>query len=352
MKKEFRIRYVYIAGIIVTLLFAIAVPSYASASLSKPSNVTAVLTSKSEAKVSWKKVSNAQKYSVYYSTTGSNYKLLKTTTLRYVKHSGLYAGKTYYYKVRAIKGTKKSAYSTVKKVRTLSKASPGLTASASSNKVTLKWDSVKNASGYYVYRKGTNGYIRITATTSRLYKDNSRDIGTTYTYKVVPYIKNNGKVFLGTASIKSVTTGNSGYLMDLVKPYKYPYNYHDYSKTVFNMGGVGYSHGFSCMGYCTDYDDYGNAIGNEVYFNLRGKYKTVSFISGMCDESQDDNNAKVYIYKDGDLILHYEIKYNQLPKKYSVNVTDCMQFKIVVDSGRSTAMYDSDYGFADIVVTK
>lgn len=295
----------FMFAIILSMIFAAAILSYAATSLSKP-RVTVTMQTKSSVKISWNKVSRAEKYTVYYSTTGKTYKKLKTTKYRYVKHSNLYSGKTYHYKVRAIKGSKKSSYSTVKKIKTLSKYSPGLKASASSNKVTLTWNSVKNATGYYVYRKGSNGYVRIATTSYRTYKDSSRELKTTYTYKVIPYIKNSGKIFTGTASVRSVTTGSSGYLLDLVKPYKVPYNYEDYSKTVFNMGGESYSHGFSCMGY--DDED----IGNEVYFNLKGKYKQLKFVSGICDENDEFNDAEVYIYTDGDLALYYPIKYNQL----------------------------------------
>ena len=74
----------------------------AKPALSKPESITAKNTGSKRVRISWKKVSGATGYQVYYSTSKSGeYKLLKTTSgLNYSK-TGFKKGKTYYFKVRA-----------------------------------------------------------------------------------------------------------------------------------------------------------------------------------------------------------------------------------------------------------
>jgi len=69
-------------------------------------------------KVSWKKVSGATKYEVYRSTKkSSGYTKIKTTSSTSFRDSTAKKGKTYYYKVVAVKGSAKSAYSNVVKIK-------------------------------------------------------------------------------------------------------------------------------------------------------------------------------------------------------------------------------------------
>lgn len=86
----------------------------AETAISAPSSVKALSSGKTTIKVSWKKVAGAEKYQVYryYSKTKS-WKLAKTTTATSVKFTGLAKSTTYKYKVRAVAGEKKSAFSTV-----------------------------------------------------------------------------------------------------------------------------------------------------------------------------------------------------------------------------------------------
>lgn len=84
--------------------------------------VTLKKVSSTKAKVSWKKVTGATGYEVYYSTskTGTYTRIARTANLSYTK-SSLKKGKTYYFKVRAyrtVNGVKKyGSYSTVKKIK-------------------------------------------------------------------------------------------------------------------------------------------------------------------------------------------------------------------------------------------
>ena len=71
-------------------------------------------------KVTWKKVSGATKYRIYRATSkNGTYKLIKTTTKTGYTDTTAKAGKTYYYKVKAIHSNSaaNSAYSSVKSIK-------------------------------------------------------------------------------------------------------------------------------------------------------------------------------------------------------------------------------------------
>lgn len=80
--------------------------------VSAPSGVKALSSGTTTIKVSWNKAAGAEKYQVYryYSKTKS-WKLVKTTSALSVKFTGLAKSTTYKYKVRALAGGNKSAFS-------------------------------------------------------------------------------------------------------------------------------------------------------------------------------------------------------------------------------------------------
>lgn len=345
MKRNLTSKMIMLA-LMLCLVFSMAAPVSAASKLSKPTNVKATLSAKYTSKISWNKVKNAKSYEVYYSVNGAKYKKLATTKKATVTQKKLAAGKTYSYKVRAINGKQKSTYSTVKTLKTIGSTSPKLVVTAynnvdDANKAKLKWNKVKNATGYYVYKKSEDNYELVKKTTALIYKDPDGELGTKYTYKVVPYIKANGKIYKGTSSIKSVTTRTSGYLMELMPPYKVDGSWGYYTEEFF-MGGLKYGNGFN-----VEVEDEA-----KVYFNLEGKYDTISFITGVLDSDDysDDypEKAEVSIYCDGDLSDSFLIDEDMLPTKHTINVSDCMQLKI-------TIKYSGDgyetYGFADIIAT-
>ena len=82
--------------------------------------VTAKSTVKKQVKLTWKKVSGAKKYTVYRATSkNGKYKKIATTTKLSYTNKSLKAGKTYYYKVKAIakKSAANSAFSVVDKCK-------------------------------------------------------------------------------------------------------------------------------------------------------------------------------------------------------------------------------------------
>lgn len=318
---------------------------FAATKLSAPKSVAVKLVYARRSKISWKKVSGAKTYRIYYSVNGGSYKALTTTSKNYHYHYNLQNGKTYRYKIRAYKGSKFSGYSSVKTIKIIGNTKPKVTVKVSGTKMTVRWNSVKNASGYYVYRKAIGGeYKKIADTRNLLYKDNSLVLlDKKYQYKVVPYIKNSGKRYLGAAGTKIASTGKSAYLLDIVKPYEKPYYY---KETQMVMGGDTYGHGYTCMGYGDE------GYGNVTYFNLKGRYSKLSFTAGLLDGNNTNSKPYIYIYSDGELIESFEIIPGTLPKYYTADITDCMQLKICIYDGHWGATGSSYYGIANIKVSK
>ena len=166
---------------------------YITCDLAQPSNVkvnTVVLSGKP--KVTWDKVSGADKYYVYRaaSKNGEYSYLGYTSGTSYVNQSAV-AGKTYYYRVKAIDASNEyanSAYVTSSAI-TCDLAQPTnvkVNNVAPSGKPKVTWTAVSGASKYYVYRAtskdGTYSYLGSTANTH--YTNTGAVAGNTYYYKV------------------------------------------------------------------------------------------------------------------------------------------------------------------------
>ena len=137
--------------------------------------------------IRWTSVAGAQKYEIWGCTTqNGSYKKLGTVTGTSVTHSSATAGKTYYYKVRAIAGDMKGAASAVVG-KTCDLARPTLTALLNAEgEVFLSWTKVTGAVRYEVYRSTSqNGtYTKLWEGTSTMLINSSVKNGVTYYYKV------------------------------------------------------------------------------------------------------------------------------------------------------------------------
>ncbi len=140
--------------------------------------------------VSWDAIPGAKEYKVYRATskTGS-FKLMKTVPGTTYTNTSAAAGKTYYYKVRAIHSNSaaNSAYSSVKyRTCDLPQPSISLKSIASSGKIQVSWKAIEGAVSYKVYRATSkNGTYKLMKTTSGTsYTNTSVNPGTTYYYKV------------------------------------------------------------------------------------------------------------------------------------------------------------------------
>ena len=160
---------------------------YAVASLNAP---TMTLTSAASGQpvVSWTKVNGAAQYEVYRSTNGKNFSIIRRTAALAYTDTTAAAGTTYYYQVRAINGSVKSAFCPAQSIQyaVASLNAPTMTlTSAASGQPVVSWTKVNGAAQYEVYRS-TNGknfsIVRRTAALS--YTDTSAAAGTTYYYQV------------------------------------------------------------------------------------------------------------------------------------------------------------------------
>lgn len=158
--------------------------------IAQPKVTASNVTSSGKPKLTWTDVDGAVEYKVYRATSkNGTYKLMKTTTSTSYTNTSAVAGKTYYYKVRAIadKSAADSAYSAVV-TRTCDIAQPKIASNkvTSSGKPKLTWKAVSGAVKYKVYRSTSkNGtYKLMKTTTSTSYTNTSAVAGKTYYYKV------------------------------------------------------------------------------------------------------------------------------------------------------------------------
>ncbi len=173
----------------------------ASSAPAAPTDLRATVESSSEIYLNWDSVSDATSYYVYRSTSSSGtYSRIDITTSSRYTDSDLEEDTTYYYKVKAVNSSGTSAYSSKEEVTTNdsddsddSDESDTLSAPTdlratveSSSEIYLNWDSVSDATSYYVYRSTSSSgtYSRIDITTSSRYTDSDLEEDTTYYYKV------------------------------------------------------------------------------------------------------------------------------------------------------------------------
>lgn len=156
--------------------------------------LSAISNSTSGVTVSWNVLEGAEGYNVYRKTGSSGWELItvvedgsKTSYIDRTANSGT----TYTYTVRGYKGNGLSSFNksgiSIKYLST-----PKITSIANvSSGVTVKWEKVSGANGYYVYRKTGNGNwtkvatIKSNGTVS--YTDKTAKAGVIYKYTVKAY---------------------------------------------------------------------------------------------------------------------------------------------------------------------
>lgn len=126
----------------------------------RPDNVKVTSANYNKITITWTKVVPARGYEIYRATSkNGTYKKIATisnaSTVTYTD-SKLTTGKTYYYKIRAVYGTAKSPYTTVKSVAPIPRTPVIKTIANVTNKtVKISWEAVSGASGYVVYRRAS-----------------------------------------------------------------------------------------------------------------------------------------------------------------------------------------------------
>lgn len=152
-------------------------------------------------KISWGAVEGASGYAVYRKTSGSDWKMIDTTTsTSYTDKASLTNGATYYYTVRAYKGSWNTAAANKYKseywtsfdssgLKITYTTTPALSKSVLNySGIKVSWNAVSGVSGYAVYRKASGGdWGMIGTTTSTSYTDTSASANRTYYYTVRAY---------------------------------------------------------------------------------------------------------------------------------------------------------------------
>ena len=189
-------------------------------------SVTAGNSSTGKPRLTWKAVSGAVSYRIYRSESrGTGYSLLGTTSSTSYVNTGAAAGKTYYYRVKAVnRDGMASGYSNIVsgKAKAAAPAAPSVTAgNSSTGKPRLTWKAVSGAVSYRIYRsesRGT-GYSLLGTTSSTSYVNTGAAAGKTYYYRVKAVNRDgmasgysnivSGKAKAAAPAAPSVTAGNS-----------------------------------------------------------------------------------------------------------------------------------------------
>ena len=173
-------------------------------------------------KISWGKCSGASKYRVYY-LKNKSWKALGNTSATSFTHNKLKSETKYTYTVRCLdsKGNFVSGYDK-NGTSNIFLNPPKISSLANINGgVEIKWNTLKYADGYRVYRKTKNtGWTRIGNTKDNTFKDTNVKSGTAYTYTVrcvdedgnfASYF-NNGKsvTFVKTPTINKIENTATG----------------------------------------------------------------------------------------------------------------------------------------------
>ncbi|MCL1873867.1 MAG: cadherin-like beta sandwich domain-containing protein [Clostridiales bacterium] len=165
-------------------------------------------TSSSSISATWDRVDGASSYELSRSTSYSgSYVTRYTGSSRSFNDTGLSAGTTYYYRLRAYDGNY-SDYSVVWSEATTpsTPSTPGLTVNSSSS-ITASWNSVTGATRYELSRStsSSGSYTVVYSSSSTSYTDSGLSTGTTYYYRLRAY---NG-TYSGYSSVNSITTSPS-----------------------------------------------------------------------------------------------------------------------------------------------
>ena len=170
-----------------------------------------ITTSKGKPKLTWKAVKGADKYYIYRSTDGKNFKYYNETDEAGYTNYSTNIGTTYYYKVRAVKtidgNDHKSDFSAVRSIQ-CRPAAVNLSISRSYGKPKLTWDAVADADKYWIYRSTDGKNFKYYDTTTKTsYINSGAAFNTIYCYKVKAVKVVNGRnVASGSGSAKSVIT--------------------------------------------------------------------------------------------------------------------------------------------------
>ncbi len=168
--------------------------------------------SSSSFKLTWNKVSGADKYEVYQ-YVGKKWKKIKTTASNSLTVSKLKAGFTYKFKVRAVrtKDKVKGAYSEVFSVK-IAPSKPSLSLKAGKKQLTATWKKLSGVTGFEVQSSTSKKFTKKTTKTATVKKASATKTtvkklskGKKYYVRVRAYKTVSGKKIFGNwSSVKNV----------------------------------------------------------------------------------------------------------------------------------------------------
>lgn len=165
-------------------------------------------------RVEWDPVENGAKYEIHRSTKPeTDFEKIDTVSKAlYYEDSDVTKGKTYYYSVRVILNDgSPGEYSRPLPGVALGKANLASAASVGSKKMKVRWDTVKGAAGYYLYRSSDGGKFSqiasVSGGTATEYVDTVSKNNTVYDYKVQAY--NQGINKTGVGSVSEIVSGKT-----------------------------------------------------------------------------------------------------------------------------------------------
>ncbi len=156
----------------------------------------------SKVQLSWTGgVTGAEGYVIYRRTEGGSYAEIGRTSGNTYSDT-ISAGIKYYYAVAVYSGSRTE--DKCPEVGVMYLATPsGLSVSNTIASLTLKWNAVKGATGYEIYRAGTDGkYSKITTVTSTSYVDTNVKNNAQYSYRIKAYNTACTSAFSTAASLK------------------------------------------------------------------------------------------------------------------------------------------------------
>ncbi|MGN0736043.1 MAG: fibronectin type III domain-containing protein [Anaerovoracaceae bacterium] len=224
-----------IAAVALTTALAIALipagidSAYAetASSLAAPSGIRTSARDDDELTLSWNAVEGAQGYEIYrYSPTYGKWIEVERTNNTYDEIEDLLSANIYSFKIRAFAQDASGNYfysdfsDTCKTITSPKDVNNLRAASKTTGSVTLKWNSVKRADKYQVYKynKTTGEWNRLITTSKTSYTVTGLSSGTTYRFKVRPYREAFGNKYYGdfeditVKTNSTVSSSSSGYI--------------------------------------------------------------------------------------------------------------------------------------------